>query len=241
MIDHFLRRLTVRRRIIGGFLALVLLLVLSLPLVVTNYRFLVGRLQQVTDIESRVDRLLLLASTRIASSRVNLMRYVQDYAPSPYEALDDVDQATLLLEEAQDLITSPEQKTSVAAILVALSDYETLIGEIESARQKGVGREAVRLEFQAYRFGNDIGQRLELVVKDSEARVAASNEVVYAEAQQRLIVLGTAWAGVTILGLLLARLITLSITRPVSELRAGAEAFRQGHLDTAVPTAGADE
>jgi len=241
MIDHFLRRLTVRRRIIGGFLALVLLLVLSLPLVVTNYRFLVGRLQQVTDVESRVDRLLLLASTRIAASRVNLMRYVQDYAPSPYEALDDVDQATLLLEEAQDLITSPEQKTSVAAILVALSDYETLIGEIESARQKGVGREAVRLEFQAYRFGNDIGQRIELVVKDSEARVAASNEVVYAEAQQRLIVLGTAWAGVTILGLLLARLITLSITRPVSELRAGAEAFRQGHLDTAVPTAGADE
>jgi hypothetical protein len=125
MIDRILRRVTVRRRIIGGFLALVLLLALSLPLVVTNYRFLVGRLQQVTNVDARADRALLLASARIASSRINLMRYVQDYAPSPYTALDDVDQATGLLEEAQRLITSgstaasPEQKASVEAILVA--------------------------------------------------------------------------------------------------------------------------
>jgi hypothetical protein len=124
MIERILRRLTVRRRIIGGFLALVLLLALSLPLVVTNYRFLVGRLQQVTNVDARADRALLLASARIASSRINLMRYVQDYAPSPYTVLDDVDQATGLLEEAQRLITSgstaasPEQKASVEAILV---------------------------------------------------------------------------------------------------------------------------
>ena len=36
------------------------------------------------------------------------MRYVQDYAPSAYEALDDVDQASSLLEEARSLITTPE-------------------------------------------------------------------------------------------------------------------------------------
>jgi len=241
MIDRFLRRLTVRRRIIGGFLALVLLLVLSLPLVVTNYHFLVGRLQQVTNVEARIDRTLLVASTHIASSRVNLMRYVQDYAPSPYEALDDVDQAAQLLQAAQRLITSPEQNASVAAILAALTDYEALIRDIEAARQQGGGQEAVRLQFQAYRFGNDIGRRIELIVEDSETRVAETNEVVYGETQRRLVFLVASWAAVTILGLILAVLITRSITGPVTQLRNGAEAFRQGHLDVTVPAAGADE
>ncbi|GAB4532531.1 MAG: hypothetical protein Kow0063_13190 [Anaerolineae bacterium] len=241
MIDRFLRRITVRRRIISGFLALVLLLVLSIPLVVTNYRFLVDRLQQVTNVEARIDRLLLLASARTASSRVNLMRYVQDYAPSPYAALDNIDEAVQLLEDAHNLSSSPEQKASITAILAALADYKTLINEIEAARQKGVSQETVRLEFQAHRFGNDIGQRIELMVRDSEARVAATNEAVYVETQRRLIILVAAWVGVTILGLIMAFLITRSITGPVAELRGGAEAFRQGNLDTVVPDAGSDE
>jgi len=241
MIDQFLRRMTVRRRIMGGFLALVFLLVLSLPPIITNYRFLVGRLQQITNVEARTDRLLLLASTRIASSRVDLMRYVQDYAPSPFAALDDVDQAIQLLEEAQDLPSSPEQKASVAAILAALADYKSLINEIEAARQKGGGQEAVRLEFQAYRFGNDIGQRIESVVKDRESREAAINEVVYTQTQRRLISLTVTWAGMTILALILSLVITRSIIGPVAELHKSAETFRQGRLDITVPTAGADE
>jgi GAF domain-containing protein/HAMP domain-containing protein len=241
MIDQILRRTTVRRRIIGGFLALVLLLALSLPLVVTNYRYLVGRLQQVTNVDARVDRLLLLASARIASSRINLMRYVQDYAPSPYTALDDVDQATGLLEEAHTLISSPEQKASVEAILLALAEYESLIQEIEEATKQEGGQEVVRLQFQAYRFGNDIGQRIELIVKDSEARVAATNEIVFAETGRRLLYLVVAWTGVTVLSLFLALMITRSITGPVSELRDGAEAFRLGIRDITVPAAGADE
>jgi GAF domain-containing protein/HAMP domain-containing protein len=241
MIDRFLRQLTVRRRIIGGFLALVLLLAISLPLVVTNYRFLGSRLQQVTEVDARIDRLLLLASTRIASSRVNLMRYVQDYAPSPHESLDDVDQATQFLEEAQMLITSPEQQTSVAAILEALTDYQTRIGEIEATRQEGPSQAAVRLQFEAYRLGNDISQRIELVVKDSEARVADTNQAVYAETQRRTIVLIAIWASAIAVGLLLALLVTRSIIRPIAELRRGAEALRAGYLETAIPVAGADE
>jgi nitrate/nitrite-specific signal transduction histidine kinase len=241
MIDYFLRQLTVRRRIIGGLLTLVLLLAVSLPLVLTNYRFLVGRIQQVTNVEARVDRLLLLASARVASSRVNLMRYVQDYAPSAYAALDDIDQAAQLLGEAQDLITSPEHKESVASILAALADYKRLVDDIEVAHQGEASQETVRLEFQAYRFGSDIGQRLEMVVKDSEARVAATNEAIYAETQRRLVTLVATWAGVTVLSLILALMIARSVTGPVAELRSGAEAFRQGNMDVTVPTAGTDE
>jgi GAF domain-containing protein/HAMP domain-containing protein len=241
MIERFLRRLTVRRRIVGGFLVLVLLSALAIPLIVANHSFLVGRLRQVADVEARADRLLLLASTRIESSRVNLMRYVQDYAPSTYEALDDVDQATRLLTEAQGLITLPDQKAAVASVLEAMADYRVLISDVEAAHSEGESPDVSRLLFQAYRLGNDIGQRIEQIVNDSEARVAVANEVVYATAQRRLIFLVAGYVGVLTLALILASLVQRSITRPVAELRGGAEAFRLGHMDTNIPVVGADE
>jgi GAF domain-containing protein len=241
MIDRFLRRLAVRRRIVGGFLILVALLALSVPLIVANQSFLLGRLQQITDVEARADRLLLLASTRVEGSRVNLMRYVQDYAPSTYEALDDVDLAAELLTEAQDLFGSSEQKESVGTILAALDDYRQLVSEVETARSEGRTQEVSPILFQAYRLGNDIGQRIEQIVNDSEARVAAANEAVYSEAQGRLVFLVAGYVGVVILTLILAILIQRSITRPVAELRSGAEAFRQGQMDIAIPVVGRDE
>ena len=74
MIDRFLRKLSVRTRILGGFLILIVLLTVSVPVSVANYNFLVDRLRQVTNVEAEANRALLLASTRIANSRVNLMR-----------------------------------------------------------------------------------------------------------------------------------------------------------------------
>jgi len=240
MIDRFLRRVPVRRRIVSAFLILVLLLALSIPLIVANQSFLTSRLRQVTEVEARADRLLLLASARVASSRVNLMRYIQDYAPSAYEALDDVDQATQLLEETQDLMPS-EQKAAVGTVLLALTEYEGLITEVEKATSAGEGQIASRSLFQAYRLGTDIGQRIEQIVEDSEARVTAANQAIYAEAQTRLLILGSGYALVVILALILAFLIQRSITRPVAELRAGADAFHEGDLSYAVPVAGSDE
>lgn len=241
MIDRILRRLTVRWRIAGGFLILVLLLALSVPLIVTTQSFLLNRLQQVTDVETRADRLLLLASLRVASSRVNLIRYTQDYTPSTYEALDDVDLATQSLSEAQDLITSPNQQEEVTLVLNALSDYKTLISDVEAARQAGEDLDASRLQFQAFRFGNDIEQRIGLIVRSSEARVAAANEAINAEAQGRMLILVSGYAGVLVLALILGGLVARSITRPVAELQHGAEAFRSGYLDTAIPVTGKDE
>jgi GAF domain-containing protein/HAMP domain-containing protein len=241
MIDRFLRRLAVRRRIVGGFMILVVLLALSLPLIVANQSFLLGRLQQITDVEARADRLLLLASTRVEGSRVNLMRYVQDYAPSTYEALDDVDLASQLLTEAQGLFGQSEEKEAVGTILVALDDYRKLVGDVETARSEGRAQEVSPILFQAYRLGNDIGQRIEQIVNDSEARVAAANEAVYSEAQNRLVFLVAGYVGMVILTLILASLIQRSITRPVAELRSGAEAFSQGKMDIAVPVVGRDE
>lgn len=241
MIERFFRRLPVRGRIIAGFLILVVLSALSIPLVVANQSFILGRLQQITNVEARADRLLLLASTRVESSRVNLMRYIQDYAPSTYEALDDVDQASQLLAESQGLITSPDQQAAVETVLVALSDYKELIGDVETARSEVEGQQVSPILFAAYRLGNDIGQRIEQIVNDSESRVSAANEAVYTETQNRLILLGSAYAGLVILALILAGLIQRSITGPIARLRSSAEAFRQGQMDVSVPVVGTDE
>jgi GAF domain-containing protein/HAMP domain-containing protein len=239
MIDH-LRRLTVRRRIIGGFMVLTLLIALSIPLVVANHNFIVNRLRQVTNVETRADRLLLLASARVESSRVNLMRYIEDYAPSTYEALDDVDLATQLLTEAHDLITSSDQKATVASVLEALAEYKTLIGAAEAEQETNPDVNP-RLIFQAHRLGNDIGQQIEQIVEDSEARITAANQTIYAAARTRLLFLMVGYAGVLFLAFALSTLIERSITQPVAELRDGTEAFRSGHTDTAIPVVGTDE
>jgi GAF domain-containing protein/HAMP domain-containing protein len=241
MIDRFLRRLTVRSRIIGGFVILVALSALSLPVIVINQNFLVNRLRQLTDVEARADRALLLASARIESSRVNTMRYIQDYAPSTYEALDDVDQASKLLTDARSLIAAPEQQAAVDTVLAALVDYRSLIQDVETARSAAEEGDVSRLLFQAYRLGNDIGQRIEQIVSDSETRMAAANQATYAEVQNRLILVASAYVVALILALLLAGLIQRSITRPVADLRRGAEAFRQGQMDVTIPVVGSDE
>lgn len=241
MIERFLRRLSVRRRIVGAFLMLMLLLALPVPLVVANQSLLLGRLRQITDVEARADRLLLRASARVESSRVNLMRYVQDYAPSTYEAKDDVDQAVQFLTEAQELITTPEQKTAVAEVLAALADYRALVGDVEGVRSEGGGQNTSRSLFQASRLGNSIGQRIEQIVNDSEVRVATANEAAYREAQERLMLLGIVHMTVMVVALVLAFLVQRSITHPIAELRTTAESFRRGEMNVAVPVVGSDE
>ncbi|HSJ58302.1 MAG TPA: GAF domain-containing protein, partial [Anaerolineae bacterium] len=240
MIDRFLRRLAVRSRIGGGFALLLVMMALFAPLLITSQSFTVGRLKQITEVETRADRLLLLAAARIESSRVNTMRYIQDYAPSTYEALDDVAQASELLTEARGLITSPEQQATLDTVLVALADYRTLIHEVEAA-PRTEGQDVSRLLFQAYRLGNDIGQRIEQVVRDSEVRMAAGNEAILAQIEDRLILVGAGYAFAVVLALILAGVIQRSITRPVAELRQGADAFRQGQMDVTVPVVGSDE
>ena len=225
----------------GGFLILVALAVLNVPLTVANQQFVTARLRQISEVETRADRLLLLASTRIESSRVNLMRYVQDYAPSAYQALDDVDQATELLAEAQGLLTAPEQQDTLDTLSSALADYRGLVADVQTARSGGQEQAVSQILFQSYRLGNDIGQRIEQIVRQSEEAVAAANQAVYDQAQRRLILLLSGYAIVGLLGVLIAFLVQRSITQPVADLRQGAEAFRQGQMEADIPAVGADE
>jgi len=241
MIDRFLRRLTVGRRVLGGFLVLVLLLALAIPVIVIDHSLLAGRLMQATDVEARTQQALLRASVRVEASRVNLSRYVQDYLPSSASAQDDVSQAVEYLDEARPNVKSPEQQATLAALAKDLEEYRTLVRNVETARRRGDAQETTQLLFQAYKTGAGIDQQIEQVVKISEDQITASNTTAQAEAQARL------WSLIVSIGIVLALALGLgvtvsrSITRPVSELRSGAEAFSQGHLETTLPIAGADE
>lgn len=241
MIDRFLRRLTVRQRILGGFVLLLFLTSLAIPAFFAARVALTDRLQEVSGFEARAERRLLRASALIASSRVNLMRYVVDYVPSIQDSLSDVDEAVRDLTEAGTLSRSLGQKMAVASVLDKLNEYQTLIKEMQAARLEGRTAEVSAMLFEAYRLGTDIGQRIEQIVAESEVRLEGANQAIYEEDRRRMVLLLAGYAGVLALALILAGLLQRSITHPVTELRGAAEAFQQGRLDTTVPVVGRDE
>lgn len=240
-MDSLLRRLSVRFRIVGSFLIIGLLILVAIPFIATNFNTLINRLEQVITVDTRADRLLSLAATRIASSQVNLIRYIQDYTPSPAEALDDVAQAVDLLEEAKGLAVTEEQVETLDLLIQSLGDYDGLIADITEARVAQESQAVTRLQFQANRLGNDIGIRIELLVKESEMRLLESNDALAREARLRLIYIIGGSAGVLVFTMLTTLLISRSITRQVEELRDGADMLRKGRRDVSIPVRGNDE
>jgi GAF domain-containing protein/HAMP domain-containing protein len=241
MFDQFLRRIPVRRRIIGGFMLIMLIAGLISPIILSNFNSLVTRLEQFTKVEAKIERLLLIASRRVTTSQLNLNRYIQDYVPSPYEALDDVDLAIQGLNEAQALATDTEQANNISLVIQSLKDYQQQIADLQKAHAARNNDETTRLESKLQKLGNDIGVNLELLVNSNAKVVSATNEEVLNDAK-RSVGFGLVFmASGFILAMTLSVLTSLSITRPLAELRAGTEAFQKGDMDIAINTAGADE
>lgn len=241
MFIHFLRRISVRRRIVGGFAILLALLALSVPLVFTNHISLTNRVQQLANVESKSDRLFLLASSRILSSRVNLMRYAEDLLPSSSEALNDINQATKYIEEVRSLLTLSEQKTETANILAGLVSYSNLVTEVQNARNENRLQDVPRLLSNSYRLEFDLEQQIQVVANANQTRVDNVNQTALANAQQRLFLLIASYLILFSLAIGTAYVVQQSITRPISELREGAEAFRLERKETSVPFEGTDE
>jgi predicted PurR-regulated permease PerM len=110
VFDRLLRRMPVRRRIIGGFLLILVIAGAVAPMILLSLNALVTRLEQFTKVDVEIERLLLLTSRQVTTSQLNLNRYIQDYVPSPYEALDDVNLALQNLTEAQAISTNSSSR-----------------------------------------------------------------------------------------------------------------------------------
>jgi GAF domain-containing protein/HAMP domain-containing protein len=241
VFDRLLRQMPVRRRIVGGFLLILAIAGAVAPVILLSFNSLVTRLEQFTNVDVKIERLLLLTSRQVTTSQLNLNRYIQDYVPSPYEAQDDVKQALQNLNEARAISTNSDQTETITLIVQSLEEYQQLVGDLQKARASRNNDEATRLESKLQKLGNDISVRLELLVNSNVKLVAATNEEVLNDAQHSL---GLGLLIITvgfILAVTFSALISLSITRPLAELRAGTEAFQKGDMSSTINAAGADE
>ena len=241
MINNFLRRMTVRRRIVGSFLILLIFLTLFVPLTITDHLSLTGRVEQLTNINARSNQLLLSALADILSSRVNLMRYADDLTPSVSDALNDISKAMNSIEEARSLVAEPEQKSAMANILAGLVSYNTLITNVQTARIENRQQDVTTLLSNSYQLEFDLEQQIRAVVNTNVTLVNETNRTTLAVAQQRLILLVTSYLIALLLAIAVAVLVQQSITRPVSELREGAETFQRERRATSIPSEGTDE
>ncbi|MEW6505809.1 MAG: PAS domain S-box protein [Chloroflexota bacterium] len=239
MIYRFMRKLTVSQRIFGGFLFLMMLFAITVPFILKNQQLLVERVDQVTNVDTKAERLLLQSSKQIESSRVNLMRFLQDYLPNAQESLNDIVHAGRLLAEAEQILTVQEQKATVKQVIETLRNYESIINKINSG--DGKGHEISRMVFSALKTGSDIGLQIENIVEKNGARILDENRIVIARLKKSLRMLMVYSAVALIMGLFLATSVGRSITLPISELRESAESFRQGHSDFSLAVTGTDE
>lgn len=239
-MDQFLRRLSVRWRILGGPLVLIVALISSIPVLILSQQQLLNQQQEISQTVYQADRALLNAAVLVSSSRVNLMRYVQDVVPSPYLASSDSAQALLSLQQAHSLVQDPGLRDEIREIEQSLLEYQAFIEQIRVANEAGEEQTVSRLEFQAVNLGADIGLRIRNNVVRSQLRLTSATEAAQATAQTRLWVTASVYGVAIVAVLLLSFFVQRSIIQPLSALREGAEAFGRGE-PIAVPETGSDE
>ena len=237
MMQRFLRRFSVRQRVFGGLMLLVVFLFLSIPVLILQRNAMDNTITQLLDVRARADRLLLSASVRMQLSRVDLLRYTQDLVAAPYEALDDVNQAQSLLEEAGTLLVEPEMQQDLARVQDALVEYEALINEILAEEDAS----STRLQFQAQRLGQDIGSLIEVLVDRNQERQAQVTSEFRSQSLRRLNWIVVGYVVLLAIGIVVGWLVQRSITDPVAQLREGAEVFSRGKMDVMIPVTGTDE
>jgi len=241
IFDRFLRRFSVRGRIISSFMLIMLFAGSIAPIILYSLNSLVTRLEQVTNKDTKVERLLLQASRRVSISQLNLNRYIQDATDSPFEALDDVNVALRDLQEARDTTSDIEQEQIIRLIIRNLEIYRQDISNLQKAHVAKNEDEVARFEALLEKNSSTIGSRLDLLVSQNVQNVSAANDAVLRDAR------ASARAGLTliaigfVLALSVSTLISLSITRPLKDLRSGAESFQITQEYTNIGEAGNDE
>lgn len=241
MFYRILRQLTVQGRIVGAFTLILSLLVLSIPLVDSINLTLASRLTQLANVDVQIDRQLLLASKQILSVRVNLQRYTSDFVPSPSEALSNIVAATQFLKYAETLTSNPEELSGINRVLEGLKTYDAVIREIKAARDEGRTADIPDLMSKATFSASDIELEIDQALRRSEYRILSSNEAALSEARSRLLTFQWAYLALVIIAILIGFVLERSITRPVSDLQAGAESFRVDRQPTDLSVVGNDE
>ncbi len=203
MFNRILRQITVQGRIIGAFTLILCLLVLSIPLVDSINLTLSSRLQQLANVDTQIDRQLLMASKQILTVRVNLQRYTSDLASSPAEALTNIVAATEYLKSVESMTTKKEELTGVGRILEGLKSYDGVIRNIQAAREEGRESDIPTLMSKAYFYASDLELEIDQALRRSEARVINSNRDAISTARSRLLTFQWAYLALLMLAILI--------------------------------------
>ncbi len=240
MID-FLRTVTVRKRILGAFIILVLIVGGSIPFFSLFQRQALNDLEQFIEVDGRSDRLLLEASANVIQSQLNLYRFVNDYLPSASDALTDAKKAKTLLTRVEELTEFAEIKNSFVSLITVLDRFIRQIERVQDCQQANDFPEAVRIAFLASNTGHEIGQRIDRLVRLNEIFINQMNQYSRKNADRRFWLYTAGYLCVIAFSFFSALLITRSITIPITDLKKSADAFKKGMLTHRAETGGKDE
>ncbi|MFA5906682.1 MAG: HAMP domain-containing protein, partial [Desulfobacula sp.] len=240
-MDQFLRNISVRKRIIGAFIVLAVIMGSSIPLLWIFQGFTLEKLNQVIEVDSHSQQLLLQASTRVIQSQLNLSRFIQDYLPSTWNALDEAEKARSLLVEVEQRSALNLVKDSIPDLLTVFDGFIHEIRIVQKAHELKSHPEAVRMAFLASKTGYDIGQRIKQLVNTNEQYIRTTNKSVRAQVEKRFQFYVSGYFIILFSTLILAVFLTRSITIPISDLHKCAESFSRGELEKRVLVSGKDE
>ncbi len=241
MSGRFLRNISVQKRIISAFIIIVVIMGSSILLLDNFQRMVLGSLNHVIEKDSRSERLLLQASARVVQSRLNLFRFIKDYLPSTWNALDEANKAKILLVEAEKISDGKSFKELIASLLLVLDEFVYQVGQVEKAHQEKGHPEAVRVAFVASKTGHDIGQRIDHIVELNKNHIMNSYLDIQDQSQKRLMFYVSGYVLVLSSALIFAIFLARSIIRPIADLRKCAESFHEGTLCRQATVGGKDE
>jgi putative methionine-R-sulfoxide reductase with GAF domain len=241
MFYRIVRQLSVQGRVIGAFTLILSLMVLSIPLVDSINLTLSSRLQQLANVDVQIDRQLLLASKQILSVRLNLQRYLSGETSSPVFALTNILAATKYIKDVETLTTSKEELVGIDRVLTGLKSYETVIRDIQAAREAGGTGDDPTLTSRVSLYATYLELEIDQALTRSENRIANSNREAITLARSRLFTFQWAYLAILILAILIGFVLERSLTRPISDLQSGAEDFRVERQPTNILEIGNDE
>ncbi|MCP4746949.1 MAG: response regulator [Desulfobacteraceae bacterium] len=241
MLDSIIRNISVRRRIIGVFVIMAVSMAAFIPLMVALQRSTFEHFDTIGESHGRSNQFLIETSTAVTNSRLNINRYLQDYLPSVWNALDQADKAQIMLKQVRASSESKFETQILDSLIVKLVEFKYQINQLQSPLLVKGDQEATRLIFLISKTGREIQEGIDQAISLFETYYNTKHLQIQIGAKRKMLIFISGYALIIVLNIIAMVFIIGSITRPVSDLRAGADLFRKGRLDKKIIVNGKDE
>jgi adenylate cyclase len=257
---------TIRRKIVGIALGLVILMVATSALSMLMARKVANLLDELTNKYipayshlARVNvrsleralalRQMVIAKMQTPPDDAGYAERLQLYKDKAHEVDDEAQAARRLIASIIDDISTPSNNVALARIDdridSAVNDLRRHLNEesmqLTAQLEAADFIEARRTLRRADALRNEFNQRIDATRADMLAQVVASASVVMRDQQRLVLITVIVTAIAAILGLIFAYLVSGGITRPVRLLLEGTRAVEAGHLDRSIDVKTRDE